>query len=71
MGLIAIPLEFRMTIGLDLQALIPKPKAGVKWDDILLVSQLPDSDHIAWDIHKLKQCFKDSTIESILNIPNT
>ena len=45
------------------------PKARVNLDEILLVSQLLNSDHNAWDIHKLKQWFEDSEIELILNIP--
>ena len=54
---------------LDLQGFIPKPKGGINPDEILLVSQLLNSDHNAWDIHKLKQWFEDSEIELILKIP--
>ena len=38
----------------DLQGFIPKPKVGVNLSEILLVSQLLNSYHNAWDIHKLK-----------------
>ena len=53
----------------DLQGFIPKPKVGVNLDEILLVSQLLNSDHNAWDIHLLKHWFEDSEIELILKIP--
>ena len=33
----------------DLQGFIPKTKAGVNPGEILLVSQLLNSDHNAWD----------------------
>ena len=52
----------------DLQGFIPMPKAGVNPDEILIVSQLLNYDHNAWDIHKLKQWFEYSEIELILNI---
>ncbi|XP_065638222.1 uncharacterized protein LOC136071171 [Quercus suber] len=53
----------------DLQGFIPKPKNGVNPDEILLVSQLLNSDHNALDIHKLKHWFEDSEVELILKIP--
>ncbi|KAL0004966.1 hypothetical protein SO802_012527 [Lithocarpus litseifolius] len=54
---------------LDLPNFIPKTKDGVNLDEILLVSQLLNSDHMRWDINKLMQWFEIVTIESILKIP--